>query len=767
MFRTSVSLFGRWDEALPDGCKLVRGRSGRFRWMVAITSLALAIGGLAAAKAQVPGPESFAQEPQTPMELWSAIDYLVRTGQIKQAVPYLNKLMSSQLDDATLIQIRDKFGTGSILRLEDDPATRKYAQPLVEKLTEAARRHAIHPDRIARFVAALSKSTEEQEYAVARLREAGPDAVPFLVDALDRAGIPAEERALLARNMGRLDRTAVPALLAVLDSPDAQLAVDAATALGRIGDPRAVPFLTYPAAAAETPPAVRQAAREAIARLTGKPFASQPRTPAKVLTDAARSFHRHQVEFPGDPVVIWTWDNNRKAPVPRQVSRSDAEALLGLRLARQALRLEPRNFDAQVVLVSVALEKAIERVGFSAFPAGDQATFAMAVAAGPRVLGEVLHEAIADGKTDLAAAAATALGQVTDRALLSSGGHPHPLVEALGAPGARLQFAAAKALVDIAPTQPFPGSSRIVPTLARFANTQSLPRAMVIDSNPTRGSKLAGFLRTLGYEAVLETTGDRGFREAVETADVELVLISHDLFQGAWGLVDTLTNFQTDARTANVPVYVYGPLNLTTNRPNLLTSFPRVKYLVQPVDAASLERLLGGKPAKLTDAERTSYAQEATSLLARIASQPNSPLAADLTAAEPALAAGLRTPGTSLAASTALGDVADPSAQRSLADTVLDPSRPIELRRASATQLARSIQRFGPLIAADQETRLASEFRTEEDPQLRVALGTVIGLLRARSEAAQRAPKTARPATSPGSSSTSSPVSPAARSPNP
>jgi hypothetical protein len=412
------------------------------------------------------------------------------------------------------------------------------------------------------------------------------------------------------------------------------------------------------------------------------------------------------------------------------------------------------------VLVSLALEKAIERIGFSAFPAGDQATFAMAAAAGPRVLSEVLHEAIADGKTDLAAAAATALGQVTDRALLSSGGHPHPLVEALRTPGARLQLAAAKALVDLAPTQPFPGSSRIVPTLARFANTQSLPRALVIDSNPVRGSKLAGFLSTMGYQAVLETTGDRGFRDAVETADVELMLISHDLFQGAWGLVDTLTNFQTDARTANLPVYVYGPLNLEIKRPNLLTTFPRVKYLVQPVNAAALEKLLGGKPAKLTDADRASYAQEATALLARIASQP-------------ALAAALRTPGTSLAATMALGDVADPSAQRSLADTVLDPSRPIELRRSSATQLARSIQRFGPLVAADQETGLVSEFQSEADPQLRAALGSVVGLLRAQSEAAQRAPRSTRPApsrsagTGSASSSSPAPASPAPRSPRP
>ena len=38
-----------------------------------------------------------------------------------------------------------------------------------------------------------------------------------------------------------------------------------------------------------------------------------------------------------------------------------------------------------------------------------------------------------------------------------------------------MQFAAAKALVSLSPTEPFPGSSRIVPTLARFVINQALP----------------------------------------------------------------------------------------------------------------------------------------------------------------------------------------------------------------------------------------------------------------------------------------------------
>ena len=165
--------------------------------------------------------------------------------------------------------------------------------------------------------------------------------------------------------MGRLDRSAVPPLVAVLDSPDPALAADAATVLGMIGDKEAVPFLTFPAASPSC------AAGRAHRRPSGdRPADADNRSPpsrahpVQVLTDAAWSYHRHQVEFPDDPVVVWAWDKDRKVPAPREVPRTEAEAILGLRFAREALRLDPNDRDAQVAQLSLALEKAIERVGF-------------------------------------------------------------------------------------------------------------------------------------------------------------------------------------------------------------------------------------------------------------------------------------------------------------------------------------------------------------------------------------------------------------------
>ncbi len=105
----------------------------------------------------------------------------------------------------------------------------------------------------------------------------------------------------------------------------------------------------------------------------------------------------------------------------------------------------------------------------------------------------------------------------------------------------------------------------------------------------------------------------------------------------------------------------------------------------------------------------------------------------------------LRSPETGSAAATALGQVPHPDAQRSLADVALDPSQARALRGQAATQLVRSIQRFGPLISADQEGRLSRTFSEEPDAEVRAGLQNVMS----RSESLQGKSKTLiRPAVS-------------------
>ena len=438
-------------------------------------------------------------------------------------------------------------------------------------------------------------------------------------------------------NIGRLDRSAVPALGCGAGQPRSDTGSRCGDGAGDDRRQAGHPAFDLSGDIARYAAAVRTAAQAAIARLTGRPFQTQQRTPVQVLTDAAWQFHRHQIELPGDPVVIWEWNKEQNTVVPRELPPTEAEAILGLRFAKEALQLSPSDRSAQVVQLSLSLEKAIERAGFTSFLTKDQATFATTVAAGPSILSEVLKTAIADGKTDLAAMTASALGRAIDKTALAATGRPHPLVESIFAPGRRLQFAAAKAVVMLAPTESFPGASRVVPTLARFLPKQSLPRAIVIDANTNRGSQLAGFLINLGYDSELEATGTRGFLAAALAADVELILISYDLFAQGWSLNETLANLQADARTAAIPVFIYGPLNVQFKHPTLVHNYPGIRFLVQPVDAAMLKRQIKDLPAAPENAELAGYAREATELLAQIAKNRHGPFASDLHDAEPAL----------------------------------------------------------------------------------------------------------------------------------
>ena len=686
--------------------------------------------------AQAPGVESFARPPQTPAETWERIDYLVRVGQPAQAVPFLKQFAASNPDDTTMVAIRDEYGQASFFRLLDAPETRPYAGPLLARLAEAGRRFATRPERLKAAIAMLSKSREERSYGVERLREAGPYAVPALVQALAQPGLSSDDRTALIGGLGALGGSAVAPLVATLDAPDPAIASAAAQALGTIRDRGAIPPLT--AAAALAPEPARNSARRAIAKITGAPFETQPESPAKVLTDAARVAFLAIPKEPEGPATAWVWDDAAKAPAPRPTTRAEAQSAASAKLARWALAVAPADRRAQATLLEVALERD---------PAGATSE---ALAAGPVVLAEVVRQAIADGRSVPAAAAVTALGQVTDRNALGDGARPGALVEALDAPDRRVQFAAARALVGLDPGRPFPGSSRVVPTLARFVAAGPAPRAVVIDGNPDRGSLLVGYLKGLGYDAQIASTGEQGFRMAADTVDVELIAIDPNFVQGHWRLVDTLANLRADPQTAGIPTFLYGELAMHDRLAPLLGSFPGVKLLITPTRMDLFQDEVGrglvalrAKP--LSSDERAAFAKEAAELLAKVAGRTGEPFESELVLAAPSLMLALNNPAIAPDVVKALGEVPRTEAQRVLVDVVLNPSNAAALRVGAAEALARSLRRFGTLLAPGQDARLAAELDQAEEPTLRTALSAVVGALKPKAASSGRRLQEFRP----------------------
>ena len=355
------------------------------------------------------------------------------------------------------------------------------------------------------------------------------------------------------------------------------------------------------------------------------------------------------------------------------------------------------------------------------------------MAAGPTVLAEVLRKAIADGKDELAAVAATALGQVTDRARLAATGHPQPAGRGtLGSGPAcpvRRRQGPGRAGSDRghfpAPAgwfPPWPGSRQPEAAPGRGHRRQLEP-----------GQPACRRLKTLGYEPVLETSAIRAFAPRPKSADVELVAVSHAPGAWRWSLIDILTNLRSDARTANLPVYI-----VRSAQPRARSVHSCWRAFQKPGSWSSPPAPPSSRASSVvgprTHRGRTYRAMPAKRRRCWPGSpgSPGVPYVADLAASEPALTIALNQPETSLAAATALGEAPNADAQQSLADVVLDPSRPAELRR-TATELAHSIHRFGPLVSADQEAQLAAESRTNPILSSIRPLGTVVSALRAKS----------------------------------
>ena len=676
---------------------------------------------------EVPPPPGFSRVPRTPAELWEVIDYMTRAGQATQSVPYIKQFLAIEPDDAAMLALRDQFGEGSFLSLADLDATRPYAKPVVDRLNGAIVRHANDPARLALHASALAKSPAERNYALKELRTAGSNAVPVILKAYREAN--ESDRRPIAEALGGLDRGASAALIAVLDSGDAAEVSAAAAALARIGDVRAIPALTWVAARSNGPG--KAAAGAAVARLTGLPFESQPKSPTYVLADEARAAHLRTLPI-GELATVWVWDADAKLPVAKSLPKAEGLGLIGIKDAKEALALDPANEEAQATLIALTLDRAKP----GQIPPS-------VLASGPTVLSRVTRQAIADRRPDLAVKAIGALAKVTDRNALTSTTKPHALVEALSAPDRRVQFAAAEAVVGLDPKSAFPGSSKLVPVLARFVSNPRRHGAIVIDGNAARGSQVAGFLQPLGYDTQFTMTGESGFRLASDTANIEMVVINPFYLGGAWTMHDTIANLRADARTADLPIFLVGPLNLEDQFANRVAGFSGIYYLVTPTESTILKGEVDRALAKhgsthLSEAERSSFALKASQLLTKISVGKGSPFAADLAAVEPNLILALQHSETAEGAAAALGDVPGVEAQRGLANSLLDPSMSAASRLKAAESLARSLRKFGPLLLPEQEQRLVKSLDAEADPALRTALATVVGALKPKPAAVGR-----------------------------
>lgn len=680
-------------------------------------------------------------EPKSPEELLEATLLMIDLARLDLAKFYLDRLTAEPLDDDTLLALRDKFGAAAFLRLAAVPELKTQGQSLLDRSNAVVAKHAADPERLARMLQDLAGDPEQEAAALVELGALGPIVVPGLLAVLhDPQQIELHERVTEA--ILEIGPRAIPQLIGALGASEPGFRADVMTLLGRLHAREAIPYLWYPAVSTDEPPGVRLSARDALMRILNVRAGdidrmAGDRTVARMIETVReyfRNVHAWKTDSSGK-TTLWSWDEVRGMVVPRVLTPEEASDVEGLRFAREALALAPQRRDAQVLYLGLALAVEIRRSGFDRpLPVGPGTAHDLALSVGSEIALDVLTEAFGSRRPAVAVGALKVLGQIaTLDQLKLSASRPSPVVAALDYPDPRVQFAAAAAILQVDPKTPFRGAPRVVDVLKRSLASDGRPHAVVGEVSSERGARIAGYLSELGYEPLVFTSGREAFSAAAERADVNLVVLHPNIIR--WALSETLANLRADARTAHIPIVIYGPGELAKKMDLHVRQFQLVSFTHASPEFEDFEKQVAPfmrqiKTPPLSPQERIANRADAVAWLAHIAEGRRTRIF-DISSAETELTETLDDARLAPLALEALAEIASRTSQQRIAQLVLDRQADHDLRRTAALKLAFHIQRFGLLLKQPAIDGLHKLWQDDhQSPDLRTAVGSVIGSLK-------------------------------------
>ncbi|WP_166830845.1 HEAT repeat domain-containing protein [Thalassoroseus pseudoceratinae] len=678
-------------------------------------------------------------EPETPEAAFDAARLMIRLGRPELSRTYLQQFLDSNPDDALLLKLREKFGPGVFLNLDNNKALRPESTQLLDRVNEVFRKNASDPKRVDRLIDDLSASSQKRAEATTALRNAGPNVVPRMIQRL--AASQGDERDNLMITLVKMGPQAVPPLIGALSADNDDLRSAVIEVLGHIDSVLSIPHLWYPGFGKDQPAGVQSAARRALQRLLERPRLSDI-TDFEASNDLIQTARKHlRGEYPwptyteDDDITIWAWNPQQNTVTPIPMPPTAASLYEGSRLARDAVRLSPRNRDAQGLYLALVLGSEAYRNGpGQPLPNGRGTVSNTALAAGMDALNAALHEALDAGNAIAAEAIVPLLGQLSSRNDLATNVGASPLVNALYSPDRRVRFAAAETILGMDPKAPFEHSSRVVNILTQTLRDDGKKAALVIDPNESRAIDMAGRFAEIGFSGgpFTAATGQQGFRIAASRNDVELIVVNANVSR--WPLSQLLANFRTDPRTELIPIVIYGPERVEPNVQYLLDHYSQVKFIVEPASTDFLElqvrpflNATAGRP--LTPDERSRYAGAATFWLADIADRRRTNVF-PIESAESALSDAIEDPELARNAISALSSIGSESAQVRLQNVAVGANYPAETRKSAAWQLAFHIQRHGLLLRPAQIVEIKNALAAAKEPELIASLTTVMGSLR-------------------------------------
>jgi hypothetical protein len=676
--------------------------------------------------------------PTTPSEIFSTAQSLLEAGRPELAKKFLRKLLEAKLDDAQWTALVDEVHTTAFTDLAGRAELRPESEELIHAAMSAVNRRLHDPARIAEQIKQLQDpSPEVRGRALTSLRGAHGAAVSALIAVLadpQRASENQAVRDALAAMRG----DAIDPLADILERAEPDLMIQAIEALAQMRATKATVNLYVPALSEECDLRVRAPARQAILQMMGRiPSKAEA---AKQLYDLAASYfagkQAMRTEVDGR-VTMWSWDAAAKQCMSRNCSPEDAARAVAARLARAARSLAPDDPQIQTLSAAATLEQAVYDRGLDKRLDIEQDPALRQIAAlDPRQIADVLAFCLAEHHPAAARAAAEILGRKGKPGeVLQSGSGPSPLVRAVQSPDRRLRIAACEAIAALQPQTPFPGSSRVLESLANLAASTGVRRALLVSPNNETMQEWIGVLKFRNIASDMAATGRDAVRMALRCPDYELVLI--DMATLGPPAEELVQELHQDYRTASLRIGLIARAGFLKRAERIAEQDPLVLAFSQPIDAEGARwqygMLMAKSPREFVGfSERLSLAERALNCLARLAS--TSARLWDMRRVADAAVAGLLQPQLSGHAVAVLAFLPTQNGQQALVDLASRFVNPLKLRQAAGLAFHFNVERFGLLLNQEGIRRqyLRYDASASQDAATQQVLASILDTIESR-----------------------------------
>lgn len=668
--------------------------------------------------------------------------YFASIGRFGIANANFEALLDSDPDPVALLEFADRVPRRHqiLVQLAGQPLIGESVRRILALLQAGEQLIKADPTRIKQHIERLGGPPRAFENSVARLKDSGEYALPFLIQYLRDPENEALTRPIL-RTLPQIGRPALNPAVIALRVRDLTTQRYLIQALAQIGYRQSVPYLLALRDDEDTPGEVRNAAEAALDELRSRGVEVDPRMPAaEAFYHLAEAYYEDQPSLAADPRLdtanVWYWKDelleNTEVPTPIfnevMCMRCCEEALLLHSDLKPALALWlAANFRREAQLP----DGQVDYTRPDNYP--NAAYFAQS--AGPDYCLMALARAVDDGDPAVALGAIEALQKTAGPAsIVGDQAGRQPLAEALSFPDRMVRIRAGLALGNALPETPFHRYQNLMPVLNEALMLHGGARnALVVDPDSASANAAAAVLRALGYTVIIDTGLFAGLEKVRrELPGLEVILLASDIANPA--LKEGLAQLRSEFRFAAVPVVVVTkPAGAETVR-DLVRGDHRVGHV--PVDPepevltqeiAKVAKAVGVTP--ITPEVGQGLALEATMVLALLA-VTNNPLF-DVQEAEAALIATLQThdPMLRTAVAQVLGYLGTTAAQQSIAEIALNTAEPQGMRVAMFSALASAAKRRGNHLPEDTVQQLIIMAESDEDMVIRTAASQTLGAL--------------------------------------